>query len=121
LTWPKSMKKPLLWSAFASVFLVLLCPAIFAFANNVPAEPTASGFQPSTHLSSANPTAPPVPVPQPTPKAVSFYHSTMLLIAVTILWSLLILVGFLFTGVSAKLRSWAQRLGHNWYFSYAIY
>src|SRR3954462_1226886 len=63
----------------------------------------------------------PVAVPEPGPTAISFYHGTMLLIAVGILWSLLISVGFLFTGFSAKLRSWASRLGGNWYFSYAIY
>ena len=60
-------------------------------------------------------------VPEPSPKAVSFYQSTILLIAVAILWSNLIAIGFLFTGFSAKLRSWAERLGRQWYFSYAIY
>jgi Zn-dependent protease with chaperone function len=68
-----------------------------------------------------NADASPVAVPEPSSKAVSFHHSTMLLIAVIILWSLLISVGFLFTGFSAKLRSWAERLGRRWYFSYAIY
>ena len=47
--------------------------------------------------------------------------NTMLLIAVVILWNLLILVGFLFTGFLAKLRSWAEQVGRQWYFSYAIY
>jgi Zn-dependent protease with chaperone function len=62
-----------------------------------------------------------VAVPEPGPKAVSFYHSTMLLIAVVVVWNLFIPVGFLFTGFSARLRSWAERLGRRWYLSYAIY
>ena len=63
----------------------------------------------------------PVAVPEPGPKAVSFYHSTMLLIAVVIVWNLFIPAGFLFTGFSARLRSWAERPGRRWYLSYAIY
>lgn len=106
------MKNLLLWFAiYACVFLVL----------NGPAQPSASPSQPSAQLNSANPTAAPVAVPAASAKAVSFYHSTILLIAAIILWSLLIPVGFLFTGFSAKLRSWAVRLGQRWYFSYAIY
>jgi Zn-dependent protease with chaperone function len=103
----------------ASACLVLLCLLIFAIRDNGPAQPSASG--PSAQLNSANSTAAPVAVPEPSPKAVSFYHSTILLIAVIALWNLLIPLGFLFTGFSAKLRSWAERLGRRWYFSYAIY
>jgi STE24 endopeptidase len=116
------MKKVLLWFAFgASVCIALLSPVIFGFHDNGPDQPSASPSQSSAQLNNANPTAAPVAVPEPGPKAVRFYHSTILLIAVIILWSLLIPVGFLFTGLSAKLRSWAIRLGRRWYFSYAIY
>jgi STE24 endopeptidase len=104
------MKKLLLWFVFgAGVCLAL----------NGPAQTSASG--PSAQLDRAKPTTAPVAVPEPSPKAISFYHSTILLIAVIILWSVLIPVGFLFTGFSPKLRSWAERLGRRWYFSYAIY
>jgi Zn-dependent protease with chaperone function len=104
------MKNLLLWFGFA-VFVLL--------ALNGPAQSSASG--PAAQLNSAIPTAAPVAVPEPGPKAVSFYHSAILLIAGLILWSVLIPVGFLFTGFSAKLQSWAERLGRRWYFSYAIY
>ena len=114
------MKKLLLWSASsACACLLLLCLVGFGVRDNGTAQPSAS--QPSTQLNSANPLAAPVAVPEPSPKAVSFYRSTILLIGVIILWNLLIPVGFLFTGFSAKLRSWAVRLGRRWYFSYAIY
>src|SRR5947209_140637 len=116
------MKKLLRWFAFgASVCMVFLCLVIFGLRDNGLAQPSASPSQPSAQLNSANPGAAPVAVPEPSPKAVSFNHSIILLIAVVILWNLLIPVGFLFTGFSAKLRSWAERLGRRWYFSYAIY
>jgi Zn-dependent protease with chaperone function len=104
------VKKLLLWFAFGACVCLVL---------NGQAQPSASG--PSAQVNSANSTAAPVAVPEPSPKAVSFYHSTILLIAVLILWNLMIPMGFLFTGFSAKLRSWAERLGRRWYFSYAIY
>jgi Zn-dependent protease with chaperone function len=72
-------------------------------------------------METQNADASPVAVPEPSSKAVSFYHSTMLLIAVVVVWNLFIPVGFLFTGFSARLRSWAERLDRRWYFSYAIY
>jgi Zn-dependent protease with chaperone function len=82
-----------------------------------PVSPSGSSAQ----LNNANPAAAPVAVPEPSPKAVSFHHSTMFLVVVAILWNLLIPVGFLFTGFSARLRSWAEQVGRQWYFSYAIY
>jgi STE24 endopeptidase len=82
-------------------------------------EPTPS--QLSTQLNSANRTTAEVAVPEPSPKAARFYHSTTLLIAVIALWIVLIPVVFLFTGFSAKLRSWAERFGRRWYFTYSIY
>ena len=116
------MKKLLLSLTLGtSVCMVLLCLVIFVIRDHGPAQPSAPLSQPSAQFNSANPTAAPVTVPEPSPKAVSFYHSTMLLIAAIILWSLLIPVGFLFTGFSAKLRSWAERPGRQWYVSYAIY
>src|SRR5947207_3157570 len=106
-TCSKSMKKLLLWFAFGGCVCLVL---------NGQTQPSTSASQPSAQLSKAYPKAAPVIVPEPSPKAVSFYHSTILLIVVVILWNLLIAVGFLFTGFSAKLRSWAERLGRKWYF-----
>ena len=97
----KSMKKLLLWFAFGACVCLVL---------NGQAQPSASPSQPSAQLNSAYPTAP-VTVPEPSPKAVSFYHSTMLLIAVVILWSLLIPVGCGTSGVEENvvLRHVARR------------
>lgn len=112
----KSMKKLMPWLAFvACVCLVVSCLAVFSFQCQAAPQPQ------TTLLQTPNADASPVAVPEPSPKAVSFYHSTMLLMAVVILWNLLISAAFLFTGFSARLRSWAERLGRHWYFSYAIY
>ncbi len=112
------MRNRTLWFAFgATVCLVVTCLVIFNFRN----KETQPSQARSAQIETQNADASPVAVPEPSPKAVSFYHSTMLLIAVVILWNLVILVGFLFTGFSARLRSWAERVGRRWYFSYAIY
>src|SRR4030095_5388046 len=96
LIWSESMKTLLLWFALGtSVLMVSLCLVIFGIRDHRPAQPTASPSQPSAQLNSANPTAAPVTVPEPSPRAVSFYNSTILLIVVIILWNLLIPVGFL--------------------------
>ena len=108
----KSVKKLLLWFAFGACACLVL---------NGQARPSESPSQPPAQLNSPFLTTAPVTVPEPSPKAVSFYHSTMLLLAVVVLWNLLIPAGFLFTGFSARLRSWAEKTGRKWYFSYAIY
>ena len=40
---------------------------------------------------------------------------------VNLSWSLLLPALFLFTGFSAKIRTWVQRLGKKWFFVIAIY
>jgi STE24 endopeptidase len=112
------MKNLMPWFASGTcVYLAVSCLVIFDFHYKETPQPQAPSVQMETQSADASPVA----VPEPSPKAVSFYHSTIILIVVVILWNLLIPVGFLFTGYSAKLRSWAERLGRKWYFSYAIY
>ncbi len=99
----------------ACVCLAVSCLVVFNFQNRETPQPQTRSVQ--THNADASPVA----VPEPSPKAVSFYNSMILFMGVVILWNVLIPVGFLFTGFSAKLRSWAERLGRYWYFTYAIY
>jgi STE24 endopeptidase len=114
----KPMKNLMPRFAFgAYVCLIVSCLLLFNFQSRAAPPAKAQSAQIETQWADASPVA----VPEPGPKAVSFYRSTMLLIAVAILWNLVILVGFLFTGFSARLRSWAERVGRQWYFSYAIY
>jgi Zn-dependent protease with chaperone function len=101
----------------ARVCVIVSCLVVFSFQSEAAVAGQAQSAQIKTQTADASPVA----VPEPSPTAVSFYRSTMLLISTVILWSLVILVGFLFTGFSAKLRSWAEKIARQWYFSYAIY
>jgi len=76
------------------VCLIVSCLVVFKFQSKAAPPAQAQSAQIETQRADASPVA----VPEPSPKAVSFYRSTMLLIAVVILWNLVILVGFLFTG-----------------------
>lgn len=63
----------------------------------------------------------PVPVPEPSDKAMRYYRSGNVLWWVNVVWGLLIPALFLFTGFSARIRNWAKGLGKKWFFIIAIY
>jgi Zn-dependent protease with chaperone function len=63
----------------------------------------------------------PVPVPPPSDKALAYYRSGNVLWIVDLVWGLLIPALFLFTGFSARIRNWAQKLGRKWFFVVGIY
>jgi Zn-dependent protease with chaperone function len=65
--------------------------------------------------------AAPVAVPEPTERAIHYYQSGNALWLIGTEWSILIPCLFLFTGLSARLRTWAQCLGRRWFFVIAIY
>ena len=62
-----------------------------------------------------------VPVPEPTEQALSYHRSGNVLWVVTTLWGLLIPSLFLFTGFSARIRTWATKIGRKWFFVIAAY
>lgn len=85
----------------------------FAFAQqNIPGQNSAAPVSIQNE---------PVPVPPASDKALSYYHSGNVLWFVEIIWGMLIPALFLFTGFSAKIRNWAQRLGKKWFFIVGIY
>jgi len=64
----------------------------------------------------------PVPVPEPTEKALRYYRSGMALWGVGLLWGLLVPFVWLTTGWSARLRTFVSRLaGGRWYPTVALY
>src|SRR5271157_5649788 len=63
----------------------------------------------------------PVPVPQASEKALSYYNSGNILWLIKFFWGMLIPALFLFTGFSAKIRDWAERLSRKWFFVVGIY
>jgi Zn-dependent protease with chaperone function len=82
-------------------------------------EPAASA-EPARVEVPADPNAP-VPVPEPTEKALRYYRTGNLWWVVGILWGIAVPLVFLFSGLSAKLRDWAQAAGRKWFFVVAIY
>jgi STE24 endopeptidase len=66
-------------------------------------------------------TSAPVPVPPPSEKALRFYRSGNVLWAISTVWGLLVPLLLLFTGLSARMRDAARKIGRNWFFTVAIY
>src|SRR5262249_60776461 len=76
---------------------------------------------PAPQQAAAQSPAGPVPVPEPSEKALSYYRSGIVLWVVNVLWGLLIPALFLFTGFSARIRDWAKRIGRWWFFVIGVY
>ncbi|HEY8459113.1 MAG TPA: M48 family metallopeptidase [Blastocatellia bacterium] len=93
-------------------FCLLFIPAAYARQPAATSDPQPSPAQSSTA---------PVPVPEPSEKALSYYRSGIALSVVIVLWSLLIPALFLFTGFSARIRDWANRIGRRWFFAVGVY
>jgi Zn-dependent protease with chaperone function len=63
----------------------------------------------------------PVPVPPPSEKALSYYRSGNVLWIVNLIWGILIPCLFLVSGLSARIRTWARKLGRKWFFIIGVY
>ena len=63
----------------------------------------------------------PVPVPEPSEKAVRYYRSGNVLWAIGMLWGFAVPLLLLFTGFSAKMRDWSRNAGRKWFFTVVIY
>lgn len=63
----------------------------------------------------------PVPVPEPSDKAMAYYRSGIAWWLFDIAWGLALPALVLFTGFSARMRTWAQRIGRKWFFVIGIY
>ena len=63
----------------------------------------------------------PVAVPEPTDKAMAYYRSGVAWWLGDVAWGLVLPALLLFTGFSARLRTWAARLGRKWFFVVGLY
>jgi STE24 endopeptidase len=63
----------------------------------------------------------PVPVPEPTEKALRYHRSGNRLWVFNVLWGVFVPALLLFTGWSARMRDLAQRIGRRWYFVLVVY
>ena len=106
----------LIWIAGLCFMLSLSAPAQTPAASQSPPLST-----PSTTLSASSTDTGPVAVPEPSEKAMSYYRSGIVLWIVTTLWGFLIPALFLFTGFSARIRDWAQRITKQWVLVIALY
>jgi Zn-dependent protease with chaperone function len=104
--------------------LVVLALAAFPAAGRAQAVDTA---RPAAAAPAASP-APeaaadtgPVAVPPASEKAVRYERSGNVLWVVDTLWALLVPLALLFTGLSARIRDLARRVGRKWYFTLVIY
>ncbi|MBO0858190.1 MAG: M48 family metallopeptidase [Chloracidobacterium sp.] len=100
------MKKVVRALLLTATFCLILTSAAFA------RQPTET---PGQRHSSAQSSNAPVPVPEPSEKALSYYRSGIVLWIVNILWGLLIPALFLLTGFSARIRDWALQAGQKWF------
>lgn len=91
----------------------------------IAASPRLAAQQPipqtPTPAPTARPTADRVPVPEPTAKAVSYYRSGNVLWVVETIWALAVPALILLTGVSARLRTTARRVGRRWLLAAVLY
>jgi STE24 endopeptidase len=82
---------------------------------------TAAAATPSPVATPAVADTGPVAVPQASEKAIRYERSGNVLFVVGTLWGLLVPLVLLFTGLSARIRDTAKRVGRKWYFTLAIY
>jgi STE24 endopeptidase len=75
----------------------------------------------SVQLAATQPQPGPVAVPEPTEKALAYQRGGNILWLVGNIWGLFVLAMFLFTGFSARLRDFAQRIGRKWFFVVGVY
>ena len=102
----------------AVLTLALACGlAPFASAQSAPAAPAAA---PAASAPAA-PSGAPVAVAAPSEKALRYYRSGNVLWGIDTLWGLLVPALLLFTGLSARLRDAARRIGRNWLGTVAVY
>ncbi|MBV9108409.1 MAG: M48 family metallopeptidase [Gemmatimonadetes bacterium] len=62
-----------------------------------------------------------VPVPKASEKALRYEAGNNVLWIMGTIWTILIPAIILFTGLSARMRTFAQRIGRKWYFTLVIY
>ena len=100
-----------------SVGLCLLLTSVVFARQPDPPPPT----QTTPAASDARAASDIVAVPEPTPTALQYHRSGLVLSGVTIVWGLAIPALFLFTGFSARIRTWAQAIGRKWFFVVGLY
>ena len=99
-------------AAFALAFALFAAqPAAAQSATAPPAKPSSPAIS----------EAMPVAVPPATPEALRYYTSGNWLWVLDQVVGIVLLAVILFSGASARLRTWAQLIGRKWFFTIAVY
>ena len=100
--------------------LVLLLAMTAGAAAQNPAPPPASHpvMPPAAQPGAASDR---VPVPEPTAQAQAYHRSGNVLWVMNTLWALVLPAALLWSGLSARMRDWAQAAGRKWFFAVALY
>lgn len=108
-----------------SIATASLAALFFALALTVAASPQLAAQQPVPPAAAPAPTATPttdrVPVPAPTATALSYYRTGNVLWVAETIWILAVPALILLTGVSARLRTSARRVGRRWLLAAILY
>ncbi|MBK6799077.1 MAG: M48 family metallopeptidase [Acidobacteria bacterium] len=104
-------------SIFFCILIFSLSLPVFARQQEVNSPP-ASAVQSDAAVGQASG---PVAVPEPTEKALRYHRSGIVLWLFGTFWGILIPALFLFTGLSARIRTLAQKIGRKWFFVIVIY
>ena len=98
-----------------------LATAVAATIDAQHALPQTAGTPPASLTPASVSEATPVAVPPATPTALRYYTSGNRLWVLDQVVSIALLAAILFSGMSARLRTWAQRIGRNWFFTIVVY
>lgn len=101
----------------AVLLLLCLLPCASAFAQTAATPPPVSSDTRAAETAGTDR----VPVPEPSEKALAYHRSGNVLWVVNTIWGLLVPAVILFTGFSARIRTWAQSLGRKWFFVVGVY
>jgi STE24 endopeptidase len=103
------------------LLLALCCPAAWTQESPPAAAAPRAEEAPALHDAPQSPADGPVAVPEPSELALQRYRSGNVLWIINQLWSIVIPLLFLFSGLSAKIRNWAARVGRWWFVVIALY
>ncbi|HXU32872.1 MAG TPA: M48 family metallopeptidase [Thermoanaerobaculia bacterium] len=97
--------------------LLFLAAPFSVSAQPVPPAPAETTAAPAATAADNGPVA----VPIPSEKAMRYYESGILVWWVELLWGFAVPLLLLFSGVSARIRTFAQGIGKRWFPTVAIY
>ena len=97
----------------AALLFLLSGQAGLAAAQAVPSGSSTTAGPQTAQPAPAPPDQGPVAVPEATPKAMARYRSGIVLWIADTIWGFVLPALVLFSGLSARMRDWATRLGRS--------